>query len=376
MMNRYPLSMKVAFSLLVVILFFYGIITAKDFLYPIVIGVLLGYLFYPVTCFLEKKGLPRIPASLISILFFLSIVGIAVFLIYKQTGNLIDNFPAYKEKALINIDKMESLIEEQFGLKNLRLVEFFRGRIKYFFEAGSDAMNKAFSNAAGTVFRLAILPVYMFLFLYYRTKLAYFILQIVPKENRKIAVKVLKDFSKVVSRYMGGISTVVLILAVLNTSGLIIIGVKNAFVFGIVSASCSFIPYFGTLIGGSLPFIFSLLTSDSPLLALKVLILYIIIHSIENNILVPNIVGNSLRINPLVIIVGIIAGGMVWGVPGMFVIVPLLAMFNIMSENVKRLNAYSFLLGTTGTKKHAITVENIRYFWKRLKMGYKNMLKK
>jgi predicted PurR-regulated permease PerM len=171
-------------------------------------------------------------------------------------------------------------------------------------------------------------------------------------------------------------ATVVIILAVLNSVGLIIIGIENPFVFGIISACFSFIPYFGTFIGGSIPFIFSLLTSDSPFMAFKILIFYVIIHTIENNILSPNIVGNSLRLNPLVIIVGIIGGGMVWGIPGMFAIVPLLAMLNIMSENVIKLHAYSFLLGPSGTRRHAITVENIKDFWNRVISRIKKLLKK
>lgn len=366
MSNPYPLSKKLTYTLLAIILFFYGIIAAKDFLYPIVLGVLLGYLVYPIACFLEKKGLPRIPASLFSVFFFLFIVVFAIVLIYKKAGTFIDRLPEYKQQALLNIDNMETLIEDQFGLTDLRLVDFFRSRIKYFFEIGGETMNNAFTNAAGTVFRLAILPIYMFLFLYYRTKLAYFILQMIPKQSRKVGVMVLDKFSSVVARYMGGMATVVLILAILNSTGLIIIGIENPFVFGIISACFSFIPYFGTFIGGSIPFLFSLLTSESPLMPLKVLIFYLIIHTIENNILSPNIVGNSLRLNPLVIIVGIIAGGMVWGIPGMFAIVPLLAMFNIMSENVVKLHAYSFLLGPSGTRRHAITVENIKDSWNRL----------
>ncbi len=365
-MNRYPLSMKITFMLLAIILFFYGIIAAKDFLYPIVLGVLLGYLGYPITCYLEKKGFPRIPASLFSVLFFLFIVSFALIIIYRRAGTFIDQIPLYKQQALQNIDKMETLIEDQFGLSDLRLVEFFRSRIKYFFEIGNETMNQAFASAAGTIFRLAILPVYMFLFLYYRTKLAYFILQLVPKENRKVGIKILANFSTVVARYIGGMATVVVILAILNSIGLLLIGIENPFVFGIISACFSFIPYFGTFIGGSIPFLFSLLINDSPLVALKIIILYLIIHLIENNILAPNIVGNSLRLNPLVIIVGIIAGGMVWGIPGMFAIVPLLAMLNIMSENVVRLHAYSFLLGPSGTRRHAITIENIKSSWTRI----------
>jgi predicted PurR-regulated permease PerM len=105
---------------------------------------------------------------------------------------------------------------------------------------------------------------------------------------------------------------------------------------------------------------FALLTGDSPTLALQMAILFLIINFIENNILTPNIVGGSLRINAMVVIIGLIAAGMVWGIPGMFVIVPLLGMFNIMSENIEQMHPYSFLFGVTGARRHAITVENLK----------------
>lgn len=362
MKNNNPMTMRVSYFLLSVILFFYAIIAAKNFLFPIVLGLLFGYLLYPIAEFLEERRFPRILANLLSIIFFLVIVGAGLLLVYKQAGGLIDNFPAYRQEALLNIDKLESFIEEQFGLSDLRLVDLIRDRVKNIFEAGNNAVNVLFNFTTDTLFRVGILPVYIFLFLFYRTKLANFILKLVKKEKKLVAVSVLRQFSYVVPRYMGGVSTVVLILMFLNSTGLIIIGLDHAILFGIISALFNFIPYFGTLIGGAVPFLFALLTGDSGLLALRVLILFIIIQFTENNILTPNIVGNSLNLNPMVIIIGLIAGGMVWGIPGMFAVVPLLAMFNILAENIDRLKPYSFLLGMKGARKHAITVENIKKF--------------
>jgi predicted PurR-regulated permease PerM len=366
MMNKYPLSIKITYVLLSVILFIYAIIAAKEFLYPIVLGLLFGYLLYPVACFFERNGFPRILANILSILLFLIVVASALLFIYKQAGSFIDDFPIYKQKALSNIDRLENELEYRFGLSDLRLVDLIRLRVKLLFEAGNNVFNTAFQSTAGTIFRLAVLPVYIFLFLFYRTKLALFILKIVPKEKKIIAIRVLKDYSHVVSRYMGGMSTVVFILAILNSAGLLIIGIEHAIVFGVISALFNFIPYFGTLMGGSIPLIFAILTG-SPLLALHVLILFIIIQFVENNILTPNIVGSNLRLNPMVIIIGIIAGGMVWGIPGMFAIVPILAMLNILAENVVALHPYAFLLGTIGARQHAITLENIRKFLEKIK---------
>jgi predicted PurR-regulated permease PerM len=135
----------------------------------------------------------------------------------------------------------------------------------------------------------------------------------------------------------------------------------------LIAGLWSFIPYFGTIIGYSFPFFFSLLTTDTPQIALKILITYLIVHLIENYILTPNIVGNAVKINAFMIILGMIAAGMVWGFPGMFVIVPFLAMVKVISEHVPTLHAYVYLLGTTGVRRHALTGENIRRLVQRRK---------
>jgi predicted PurR-regulated permease PerM len=368
--KAFPLSARISFVLLSVILFLYAVIAAREFLYPIVLGILFGYLLIPVAQFLEKYRFPRIAANLMSILLLLIVATTAIILIYKQAGGLVEDIPLYKQRALANIDKVEELIENKFGVSDLRLVEYLRVWTASLFETGNTVVNRAFASTAGTVFRIGLLPVYIFLFLYYRTKLATFILQMVPSGKKINAIRVLKEFSYVVPRYMGGVTTVVLILCVINSIGLLIVGLDHWLLFGIISALCNFIPYFGTLIGGAIPLLFAVISGESFLLPVRVLILFIIIQFTENNILTPNIVGSSLRLNPMVIIIGIIGGGMVWGIPGMFAIVPLLAMVNIMSENIPAMHPYSYLLGVRGTRRHAITFENIRRFFSRIKKRF------
>jgi predicted PurR-regulated permease PerM len=210
-------------------------------------------------------------------------------------------------------------------------------------------------------------PVYVFLFLYYRTKFAYFFLKMVGRQNRLIAVGVLREIATVVTRYMLGVATVVLILCFFNAIGLLLIGIKYPLLLGVISALFSFIPYFGNFIGGSIPFIFALLTEDSQVYALRIAIFVYIIHFFENNILSPNIVGNNIRINPFIIILGLIFGAMIWGIPGMLVIIPFLAMLHIVLKKVPGMQPYVYLMGTRGTSRHALTLTNIRRTYMDLK---------
>jgi predicted PurR-regulated permease PerM len=367
MIKKLPMAQKFSFFLLSIILVFYVLITARLFLYPLALGVLFAYLLYPLANFLEKKRFPRILAILISIILLLTVVTFIALFVYRRLGAFVGDFPAFRLKAISRIDELEKTISGLFGIADLQLTDFLRSRVSYMFEAGSNVFNKAFTTTTGTLFRLGILPVFIFMFLYYRTKFAWFIMKIVPREKQLLTLNVLREASKVASRYMGGIFSVVFILCIINSFGLYLVGIRYAITLGIIAAIFNFIPYFGTIIGYSIPFIFALLTGDSAEPALKVLLIFLIVQFTENNILTPNIVGNYVKINPFMIILGVIAGGMVWGIPGMFVVIPFLAILRIISEHVPALHPYVYLLGTGGTRRHALTGENIRKFLNRVK---------
>jgi predicted PurR-regulated permease PerM len=365
--SKFPSAQRFSFILLSIILVFFIFIQAKLFLYPLALAVLFAYLLYPVANFLEKNRFPRLMAILISVLLFMVIVGGAVLIIYKRVIGFVGDFPGFRDKALSNIDILETQLGLLIGNVDVNIMAFLRERIAGLFDASNDFFNRAFTATTGTVFRLAILPIFIFMFLYYRTKFAYFILKLVPVEKHHIALNALRGVSKVTSKYMGGMSTVVIILCIVDSLAFILIDVKYPIIFGVIAGLWSFIPYFGTLIGYSFPFVFSLLAVGTPNIAIKVIITYFIVHLTENYILTPNIVGNAVKVNALVIILGMIAAGMVWGLPGMFVIVPFLAMVKVICQHVPSLHAYVYLLGTTGVRRHALTGENIRAFIQRMK---------
>jgi predicted PurR-regulated permease PerM len=365
--SKFPSAQRFSFLLLAIILVFFILIQAKLFLYPLALAVLFAYLLYPIVNFLEKNRLPRLLAILISVLLFMVIVGGAILFIYKKVIGFIGDFPGFRDKALSNIDILETQLSLLFGDVDVNIMAFLRERVSGLFDASNDFLNKAFTSTTGTIFRLAILPIFIFMFLYYRTKFAYFILKLVPVEKHRIALDALRGVSKMTSKYMGGMSTVVIILCILDSIAFVLIGLKYPIIFGVIAGLCSFIPYFGSLIGFSFPIIFSLLAIGTPNIALKVIIAYFIIHMAENYILVPNIVGSAVKINVLAIILGMIAAEMVWGLPGMFVIVPFLAMVKVICQHVPSLHAYVYLLGTTGVRRHALTGENIRAFIQRMK---------
>ena len=347
-LNRESRIVKATFFLLFTILFFYGIIIAKNFLSTLILGVIFSYLIYPLVRFLEERArFPRVLANLLSIVLLIAVLTFAIYILYKNAELITQDMPVLVQKAQANIDQLESFIEASFGYSAESQNLFVDDAIKELFNVSGNFTRSIFKGTTSTVFTLGLMPVFMFYMLFYREKFYRFIIMAVPSKREEDAKKIIKRITNLIPRYVGGIFTVVFILCILNSLGLYIIGVKYAILFGIISALFNVIPYFGTWIGASIPFTFALLTGDTPGLALGVLLLFVIIQFLENNILTPNITGTYVSLNPLFTIFFVIIGGMVWGIVGMFVVIPVGAVLKIVFEQSKSLKPYAYLIGAT-----------------------------
>lgn len=366
MQPQTPLIVRLTATLLFIILLFYGLIAAKDILVPLALGTLFAFLLYPIAGFLEKSGITRILANLLTIILGIVIVGGAVYLIYIQLSQFVGDFPELREKSLDNLRGLTQFVEANFGVSVAEQQRVLRQFISNVFAQGGETFQDIFTATTTTVAQIGLLPVFVFFLLYYRNKYKDFILKLTAPEKHEKTDRVIKEISRVTQQYMSGITTVVFILCFLNTIGLMIVGIKYALLLGILSALMNYIPYFGTLIGGAIPLTVALITESSPRYALGVIILFMIIQFTENNLLTPNIVGGNVRINPFFVILSIIIGGLVWGIAGMFIVLPFIAMFKIVCENIEALHPYAFLLGTEGTEKHSLTWNKIKIFFKNI----------
>lgn len=351
MLQKTPTTVKIIMAMVGIIAMFFILIQARNFLYPILLGVLLAYLLLPMAAYLEKIKVPRPLAIILSIIFVMTVIGGVVFFLYNRVTFFLEDIPSFRMNAQTNIDNILNKVEANFGLSVETQKLWLRQNINDIFEGGIGNILSAFSATTSTIFAIGIMPVYVFFMLYYRNKFRNFVLMITGKSTHEKTKNVLEQTSNVTQKYVGGVVTVVLILCVLNSVGLMIIGIKYAIMFGIISALINLIPYFGTLIGGTVPLAFTLF-SDTPEKALGIIIMYLIIGFTENNILTPNITGGSVQINPFFTILGLVVGGIVWGIPGMLLVVPVLGIVKIIFENISEMHPYAYLMGVGGPRRY------------------------
>lgn len=365
MEKNHSFIVRGTFFMLFIIAFAFIIIVAKDFLVTLSFGLLISSLLFPVCRWFCKIGVPKGLSIFITIIIMMAFfTGISIFFA-GEISKLTQDFPVLKIKALDNVNQMSVFIEDNFGIETSQQKTWIKDQINNLFTSGSQMLNNVLNATAGTVFKIFILPVFVFYLLYYRERFNFFVMRVVPPKEKQRANKILEEISFVSQRYLGGAFIVVMILSVLNSAGLYIIGLEYAILFGVISAFFNFIPYFGTWIGAFFPFMFALLTGDTPNLALWVLAFFAVIQFTENNILTPNITGGYVRLNPFITILGLIAGGMVWGVAGMLLVIPFLASVKIVFENIDSTKALAFLLARPENEPYQKRVEKIKQFLKR-----------
>ncbi len=364
--KRYMAARRITYGLLAIILFIYGIIAIRNFLYPIAFGFVLGYLLYPLASWFEKKGIPRILANMIIIFGALGFFAGLFIIMYRIVTPLAIDLPKLAGSAVENVSDIGARIGEYLGLDPDNTRNLIKDRASSTFEAGGEQLQGFFTATTNTIVAFGLLPVYLFLFLYYRTKFMYFLLQMAGKSSRREMAVILREIATVMVRYLYGVIAVVFILCFINSLGIWIIGLQYAIPLGITAALFNFIPYFGTLLGGLVPLTFAILVEGEPVLAFRVIILFIIIQFIENNILTPNIVGGNVNVSPFFVITGLVAASMIWGIPGMLIIVPFLASTRIVFSHINFMKPYAFLLGEEGIAKHSIQVTKIKRLWKKL----------
>ncbi len=349
------LLQKVAYTLLIISLLILGIILGKTILVPLFVSFLFAYLIYPLVRLIERGHVHRVIAILMVLLLALVIVAGGILFVSVKVSNLSINLPELQQQINDKLTAFQQAIESTLGMEVNTMDNFLRKAINNIFTAWESKAGVYFSATTTTLFQIAMLPVFTFFLLFYRTKTAYFIFKMVGKKNKLKTLQILREITSVTTRYVRGILIVVLILALLNTTGLLIIGVPNALAFGILSALLNLIPYFGTLIGGLIPILYVLFTYTAPFQPIfQIIILFIIVQFLENNLLTPNIVGSNIQLNPFAIIISLLVANMIWGIAGMLIVVPILAILKIIMRNVDALEPFAYLIGDNVSRKHKV----------------------
>lgn len=330
-------------SLLALAILTAAIYLGQDILVPLAMSGLIAVLLRPVEQRLIRWGMHKVIAiSLALLLAIVVVTGLAV-LLSMQVSDFADDMPKIRQNLTDFFSDAKRWVRREYNVS-------YRQQEKYLQKAQASTLDSLQSSdtlgfITGPLGTLTLVPIYVFLLLYYRTMLLHFVIVLFSEKHTDRVREVLGEVKAVVQSYMVGLLIETACVAALNSVGLLILNVQYAILLGIMAAILNLIPYIGGLVATLLTVIITFSNQPELSVILGVVGIFLLVQFIDNNILVPVIVASKVRVNALVSIVGVLIGGALAGVSGMFLSIPAIAIMKVIFDRVDSLRPWGVLLG-------------------------------
>ncbi|GHA60824.1 Predicted PurR-regulated permease PerM [Pontibacter akesuensis] len=330
--------------LLGVILLVYFLQLFQSILVPLAFSLLFALLLLPLNRDLEKFKVPRPLAILTSIILIVVVLGLVIWFLMSQLMDLTTELDTISGNIERLIERVQVFLKERFGIEPSNRTELIQNSISSLQNLATNVMGSTISMTTGLLAAFTVIPIYVFCLLYYRDHLERFLFKLVAKDKRGGMIQTLTNIQQVVQSYISGLMIVIVIVAMLNSAGLLLLGVKYAIFFGVFASILTIIPYIGILIGSLLPALLTLATTGHLFDALLVIGVFVVVQFLEGNFITPYVVGSKVSINPFAAILALLLGGQIWGAAGMIMAIPVIAMLKVIFDSYEPLEPLGFLL--------------------------------
>ncbi len=340
---KFPVYAKAALVLVGLIAAVYCLHSLQDIILPLIYALLLAILVNPAVNYLISKRLNRILSIFIIVIVAVIFLGGIGYLIFAQFLSMSDSYSDLSEKFTTASDLLVKSVSEHLSIKEKTIYSWFSTSSSAYIT--NFALGENLFIAGKVLITITLLPVYTIMILYYKPLLLEFIRKLFRVEHHETVIDVLTKTKRIIQTYLTGLFFELIIVAILNSIGLLLLGIEYAILIGVLGSVLNIIPYVGGIIAVLMPMAVAFVTEDNQLYPLYILMLYILIQFIDNNFIVPKIVASRVQINALVSIIVVLLGSALWGVAGMFLSIPLTAIVKIICDHIDPLKPLGYLLG-------------------------------
>ncbi len=341
---KLPFYARLSFVLLSISLIILLLSMGRTLLIPLAFSLLIAFMLLPATQWLERRKVPRSLAALLAILLFLTFVSGLATVLGAQIADFAQDLPQLGARMQAWIAQLQEWVAQRFHVNTSR-------QLDYLTRGAADVARIATTTVQYLLFAIsdfAIWTVFVFIFSYFmlthRSVLRPFIKALFRRRHQGQALEVLTETRLLANGYVSGLFIEMGIVAAVNVAAFLVFGIKYAFLLGILAAILNIIPYLGIYSATAISAIVTL-SNSTPSQALTVIIILLVIHFLDANILMPRIVGGKVKMNPLATLVVVILGSLIWGLAGMFLFIPLAGILKIIFERVAGLEPWAILMG-------------------------------
>src|SRR5215204_4878519 len=373
-MSNLPLTVRRAIELMGIYFLGVIIIVGKDIITPIVMAFFLAIMLLPVYRFLRRKRFPETLSIALSILLLLVIMGLLVWFFSSQISQLISDFPLIKKNVQQHLTSLSVWIDNKWNFSTERQVKLINEQNDKLLNYAGGVLGGAASSVTGILIFVGLLPIYIFLLLFYKNLLLRFVFLWFAKSTHARVEEVMRESEVIIKSYLIGLLIQISYITILLGGILLLIGIKHAILIGAIFAILNLIPYVGALIGNIIGVLLTLSSSQEIWPIFAVLGTIAFVQFLDNNILMPRIVGSKVKINALITILGVIVAGALAGISGMFLSLPVIAVLKIIFDRTDNFNQWGVLLGDERPKSSPMKLSVLRRNDKKVRRNWKNKM--
>ena len=317
----------------------------REVFIPVSFALLISFILHPVCAWLERRGMGRILAISIAISLMIVAGLLIVALLIHQFITFLNEWPSLQEKLKNSLQEISKLLINVFGISQERQQDWIS---KLASQSGSDILSLVRNAVNASVYStvlFVLVPVYSVLILYYRQHWTKIIQRLFPKMNRESLREIISLTVTTYYSFIKGMAIVYLVVGILNSIGLLLLGIPHAILFGFIAAVLTFIPYFGIMVGSLLPITVAWVTYNSIWYPIGIIAVFAVVQYLEANVIFPLAVSNRLNVNTFVMLVAIFVGGVLWGLAGMILFVPFVGIAKLIADHSPKLKTLSMILG-------------------------------
>jgi predicted PurR-regulated permease PerM len=317
----------------------------QQVLLPIIFATIVAVLLNPFVQFLVRHHLPRILAIVIAVLLAMLVTAALVYFISSQINSFAEASPRYKEKLDGLLKQTIAWVSTQINIAPEKLRGWLTNAQSEVMKNSGAILGQTLSTVGGFVLGTVLLPVYVIMILWYQPLLREFFRRVFVRDNQGTVSEVLVEAETLIQSYFIGLLLEFAIIATLDSIGLLILGIDYAILLGIIGALLNVIPLIGGVTTVALSMMVALVTKDSPSYALLVMVMFVAIQFFDNHFIIPKVVASKVKLNALISVIVVLAGGALWGILGMFLSIPLSAIAKVICDRIEPLKPWGFLLG-------------------------------
>ncbi|MBF8457553.1 AI-2E family transporter [Kaistella sp. G5-32] len=341
---KLPFVLKLALILVSILAMGYLAKIGKAVLAPLFFSFLMALLFLPFANFLERRAkFSRTISTFSSLLVMLIFLSGLIYFFTIQLGDFANDFPVLKSQVSKSFGELQVWVSHNFHLNFTKQMSYINQALEKVLSSTGVILGFTFSMFSSTMAFFVFSALFFIFLLNYRRILYGFIISVFNEKHYSKVNEAILEIQKIIKVYISGLLIQILIVSILTTLLLSILGVKYAILLGVLTGLLNVIPYIGILVSGFMACLISFATGGNH--TFLVLFGYIAIHLIDSNITLPLVVGSKVKINALFTFIGLLVGEELWGISGMFLSIPFLAILKIVFERTEGMEPWGKLLG-------------------------------